>query len=214
MGCNSTYRLRYWNNHAVITSYHFLAWSCNSTYRLRYWNYNYSQIFWNRFVIVATVLTACGIETWQRLWHRQLRCLCMLQQYLPLAVLKLLHLALGNHQQSLQQYLPLAVLKQKYRYFLYLAYISCNSTYRLRYWNDFHASRLLPLLLHVATVLTACGIETFNFFMISRFFIPCCCNSTYRLRYWNSSLAGKCNKPLYHVATVLTACGIETRNNL
>ena len=60
--------------------------------------------------IVATVLTACGIETLSatriNLNNR------MLQQYLPLAVLKLAkRLNIFLFDLWLQQYLPLAVLK-------------------------------------------------------------------------------------------------------
>ena len=111
-GCNSTYRLRYWNNklccrlcptcklqqylplavlklsNLYLQSYLVHIWSCNSTYRLRYWNL-IIKIVWRHF----------GQD--------------MLQQYLPLAVLKLLSAALSI-----------------------AAYESCNSTYRLRYWND------------------------------------------------------------------------------
>ena len=61
---------------------------------------------------VATVLTACGIET-SIIWSgSSLKRLLKLQQYLPLAVLKL---SVATSQPSfifvLQQYLPLAVLK-------------------------------------------------------------------------------------------------------
>ena len=38
-GCNSTYRLRYWNLLKIFIFLLFLFSSCNSTYRLRYWNY-------------------------------------------------------------------------------------------------------------------------------------------------------------------------------
>ena len=37
LGCNSTYRLRYWNIR-MRNLQNVLLWSCNSTYRLRYWN--------------------------------------------------------------------------------------------------------------------------------------------------------------------------------
>ena len=64
----------------------------------------------------------------------------------------------------------------------------------------------------VATVLTACGIETcfdkLNYGGdIKR------CNSTYRLRYWNEGKK-RGDKMNYMVATVLTACGIETQVQL
>ena len=62
----------------------------------------------------------------------------MLQQYLPLAVLKLKHKANEvNLTTALQQYLPLAVLKLMERYIGSI------------------------ILGNVATVLTACGIETY-----------------------------------------------------
>ena len=37
---------------------------------------------------------------------------------------------------------------------------SCNSTYRLRYWNLIAYTISLTISLRVATVPTACGIET------------------------------------------------------
>ena len=71
--------------------------------------------FWNRIntgflgPAVATVLTACGIET-------------------------ILILLLNIRDRLLQQYLPLAVLKQvKSSHQGLPPLLSCNSTYRLRY---------------------------------------------------------------------------------
>ena len=112
--------------------------------------------------------------------------------------------------------------------------MSCNSAYRLRYWNAVsrsvagaEAGRLqqcLPLAvlkldlmvegkfdedLHVATVLTACGIETLKQKRITIHRIAPSCNSAYRLRYWNQIKYSKQKKNI-KVATVLTACGIET----
>ena len=129
--CNSTYRLRYWNRR--LKTKRSLTSSCNSTYRLRYWNLTLN--WWLCIVAeVATVLTACGIET-------------------------------PSFQTG-------TIVKR------------CNSTYRLRYWNAIPVDTLdgsagmlqqyLPLAVlkqtfsHplvrsskcVATVLTACGIET------------------------------------------------------
>ena len=110
---------------------------------------------------VATVLTACGIET-----------------FLSISDL--------NNQ-----------------------YASCNSTYRLRYWNL--PPLYIPLYInHVATVLPACGIETITAVNSYRH-VQFCCNSTYRLRYWNChDDYHNCCCDLFFVATVLTACGIET----
>ena len=61
---------------------------------------------------VATVLTACGIETSYSLLKEKINP-ALLQQYLPLAVLKQgLALYLHYPHPQLQQYLPLAVLKR------------------------------------------------------------------------------------------------------
>ena len=101
--------------------------------------------FWNRLntgfldPAVATVLTACGIETISIPIDAEVPKWILLQQYLPLAVLKL----------SFQN----IIITNKY--------------------------------ILVATVLTACGIETFRYLDIVVFFVV-------------------------QVATVLTACGIET----
>ena len=62
---------------------------------------------------VATVLTACGIETDLDSGKIITRQFCKLQQYLPLAVLKLQPICeLYITRYRLQQYLPLAVLKR------------------------------------------------------------------------------------------------------
>ena len=137
----------------------------------------------------------------------------MLQQYLPLAVLK--HIALckliPHPFQWLQQYLPLAVLKlYNFRISIYFS-VRCNSTYRLRYWNCL-------VKIHSEEALNGC-------------------NSTYRLRYWNEKpvtdsealpqslqqylplavlklkLKNWLSKKLSQVATVPTACGIETNQD-
>ena len=60
---------------------------------------------------VATVLTACGIETELMLLSLISKIEEKLQQYLPLAVLKQIYLSFSNTLIVLQQYLPLAVLK-------------------------------------------------------------------------------------------------------
>ena len=82
---------------------------------------------------VATVLTACGIETSQYI-ERNVSITFGLQQYLPLAVLKPINCSLGYITNWLQQYLPLAVLKpQDIQLIVTEGIVSCNSTYRLRY---------------------------------------------------------------------------------
>ena len=120
------------------------------------------QVLLLTIVQVATVLTACGIET-----HVSIICdignIIPLQQCLPLAVLK--HTFIDKHRYAfncvLQQCLPLAVLKQP------------------QICHRFQRSQV------VATVLTACGIETNALPSIVIF-----CTS---------------------VATVLTACGMRRR---
>ena len=87
---------------------------------------------------VATVLTACGIETFEKTPKKFLPSLDWLQQYLPLAVLKLNSgpekpVTASEALPQLQQYLPLAVLKLIFKSVNNRNIISCNSTYRLRY---------------------------------------------------------------------------------
>ena len=62
---------------------------------------------------VATVLTACGIETKQKTFYCGRNIIFLLQQYLPLAVLKLM----------------LSWMSVKWKF----VSPRCNSTYRLRY---------------------------------------------------------------------------------
>ena len=85
---------------------------------------------------------------------------------------------------------------------------SCNSTYRLRYWNTRIFNTTIEFI-SVATVLTACGIETKRNVPVSTI-APDGCNSTYRLRYWNNANLIPSSDTPRSVATVLTACGIET----
>ena len=161
--CNSAYRLRYWNKFCnrcwnsllrivatVLTACGIETMSirnlikqkaarCNSAYRLRYWNTcNTLNLLLVGSMNVATVLTACGIET-KGFWRTFEFFYYLLQQCLPLAVLKHSN-DLYTHSvkiKSLQQCLPLAVLKQTTSDFCIVAAnkICCNSAYRLRYWN-------------------------------------------------------------------------------
>ena len=112
---------------------------------------------------VATVLTACGIETNPIRTHS--RWSLQLQQCLPLVVLKLCCI---KHVNVLQQLIR-CNSTYRLRYWnptnspALFACLSCNSTYRLRYWNGISST---------ATLITSLG----------------CCNSTYRLRYWNKAI--------------------------
>ena len=110
---------------------------------------------------------------------------CALQQHLPLAVLKRNFLTNLWHHKKLQQHLPLAVLKLSFIFLFSNTGGSCNSTYRLRYWNLNKMPSSITTSL-VATALTACGIETTGV----------------------SITTGSC---FCCVATVLTACGMRRR---
>ena len=132
--------------------------SCNSAYRLRYWNLASNSCAFLLSITVATVLTACGIETWINrcvfCWDIVLQqCLPLavlkqegnilafttcfeLQQCLPLAVLKLCGNFCLLYHAELQQCLPLAVLKLTTKQYSFKSTCKrCNSAYRLRYWN-------------------------------------------------------------------------------
>ena len=108
----------------------------------------------------------------------------------------------------MQQHLPFTVLKLQMRIVLQQVLTSCNSTYRLRYWNHSSQERTKPVNSTVATAPTVYGIETFEqlvstllhkqlqqhlpftvlklveiITIITHYLTGC--NSTYRLRYWN-----------------------------
>ena len=96
-------------------------------------------------------------------------------------------------------------------YFVVL-YKSCNSTYRLRYWNSIthkFSDNIFRLQQHLPfTVLKHGNIPQDISDMIYG------CNSTYRLRYWNK-VDYTANRGIDEgmVATALTVYGIETSIN-
>ena len=111
---------------------------------------------------VATVLTVYGIET---TIDSRLVWILALQQYLPFTVLKQLY----DYHLSTSYMFVATVLTvygietpEELQSNFVINKFSCNSTYRLRYWN-------IALALSIATK-------------------PHGCNSTYRLRYWNRIL--------------------------
>ena len=69
---------------------------------------------------------------------------------------------------ALQQHLPFTVLKPTVAYIKLYIKISCNSTYRLRYWNN-DIANIYSEYSRVATAPTVYGIETTfsyaNFFL-------------------------------------------------
>ena len=143
-------------------------------------------VFWFQgSFLVATVLTACGIETPPYFCY----------QFWYIVDVATVLTACGIETMALKP--------------IWFWISRCNSTYRLRYWNRFHCYYLLLKTDPVATVLTACGIETLDVHVNTSFFVlkvatvltacgietskicvrrlslPLSCNSTYRLRYWN-----------------------------
>ena len=148
--------------------------------------------FWNRIntgfldPAVATVLTACGIETLSKASSEYLCCKscnsayrlrywnhsfspsssgwnsAQLQQCLPLAVLKLISsFHASSFSRALQQCLPLAVLKPPYSK-----------------WSTFIYDITLQQCLPLAVLKRTYWYKSFPM-------LDCCCNSAYRLRYWN-----------------------------
>ena len=108
----------------------------------------------------------------------------LLQQYLPFTVLKLTNLFSFCFIFELQQYLPFTVLKLNgYKSIFHSNLISCNSTYRLRYWN------VILWRLNKNLFVSCNSTYRLRYWNFSTFFEPVryCfgCNSTYRLRYWN-----------------------------
>ena len=118
--------------------YPHLKCSCNSTYRLRYWNElkPYPRLSWYCGV-VATAPTVYGIETICSSYKFKFRFTSSLQQHLPFTVLKLpQELGIAKLTAKLQQHLPFTVLKLVNGNRLFTdRKVGCNSTYRLRYWN-------------------------------------------------------------------------------
>ena len=141
-------------------------------------------------VRVATVLTVYGIETF-----RHPRCvfdnIFLLQQYLPFTVLKqvinlriLEHICLSCNSTYRLRYWNLL----EFHKYIESRRTCCNSTYRLRYWNiRATCNRYSPFLKLQQylpfTVLKRLSVSFWMSIMLS-------CNSTYRLRYWNFSPGG------------------------
>ena len=111
-GCNSAYRLRYWNFTISLKEPILLLTGCNSAYRLRYWN----AILERKCLLVhpvATVLTVYGIET------------LFLNEQAPTTDMVATVLTVYGIETT---YMSIPILS---------AILSCNSAYRLRYWNPY-----------------------------------------------------------------------------
>ena len=165
------------------------------------------QLLIRQLLVVATVLTACGIETNQHHRMQNHRKHHQLQQCLPLAVLKLKYSVnrLNGNIFSVATVLTACGMRRRVR--------DCRGA--KRWWSPHISSSWLRGRVNEkdrVNVLTVYGIET----LLPSYTLFCLhhhCDSTYRLRYWNS------RKRLYsssslQVATVLTACGIETFANV
>ena len=134
---------------------------------------------------VATALTVYGIET-SKIWVLFLCGHLALQQHLPFTVLKqpkwirerATSLVSCNSTYRLRYWNVIENLDCSQRI------ARCNSTYRLRYWNLIHPYTLPNV--SVATALTVYGIETRYLVNAVNHAFPSC-NSTYHLRYWNCS---------------------------
>ena len=171
--------------------------------------------FWNRIntgfldTAVATALTACGIETaWVRGHSRSH--IMLLQQHLPLAVLKQsITVFLAQAGNTLQQHLPLAVLKLGYPWTIWYFVMLLQQHLPLAVLKQTF-SRHKRFFIYVATALTACGIETKRRF----YFHPVSLISGLQqhlplavLKHTNFTT----NLCLIIVATALTACGMWWR---
>ena len=136
--------------------------------------------------LVATALTVYGIETF--LSPDIMTDIISLQQPLPFTVLKPFQniSLLFQFLCLLQQPLPFTVLKPTKNFTTITNnFSSCNSPYRLRYWNEAIWCDMIstsPLAtLQQPLPFTVLKLRTFYFNATVDF----CCNSTYRLRYWN-----------------------------
>ena len=115
------------------------TYGCNSAYRLRYWNTHDDQIFSYLVGLLQQCLPLAVLKLTDFIIAFIYNASVLLQQCLPLAVLKPTSAVAIKlpHPLSLQQCLPLAVLKPFWSIISIIENInSCNSAYRLRYWNE------------------------------------------------------------------------------
>ena len=182
--CNSAYRLRYWN-HCNELQQRLWTRRCNSAYRLRYWNLTHLLHLAN-LLHVATVLTACGIETFAEPVMAMIT-LAVATVLTACGIETMVNLLAKWWLATVATVLTACGIETLDNCINnFVCCISCNSAYRLRYWNEIIMSMIKTM------------IEG--------------CNSAYRLRYWNNNLQHfeLIFFWIYKVATVLTACGIET----
>ena len=153
--CNSTYRLRYWNRRTYKVFTITICWLQQHLPFTVLKRCSWFGTQWAIFLVataltvygietpssslnisddsVATALTVYGIETEARKNAPAKK--VELQQHLPFTVLKRFSLEETNLPLLLQQHLPFTVLKRPEFLAQTQLFCSCNSTYRLRYWN-------------------------------------------------------------------------------
>ena len=136
---------------------------------------------------VATVLTVYGIETF---YQAHLEC----QQICVATVLTVYGIE------------TMPIWESSWRIFG-----SCNSAYRLRYWNDINRCRP-PFYPRCNSAYRLRYWNLTNILSLFKTALGTCCNSAYRLRYWNLQRRWIMYK-VFPVATVLTVYGIETKKS-
>ena len=170
---------------------------------------SYILVLFSKIDSVATVLTACGIETLDNTGSKSLK--SSLQQCLPLAVLKQRYTPnIWSISPTLQQCLPLAVLKLTLKQVVKAnMYLSVATVLTACGIETMLVRVSPPFTICVATVLTACGIETQRNNTIPlgvhslQQCLPLAVLKPFRMRLTSNRTSS--------VATVLTACGIETK---
>ena len=134
-----------------------------------------------------------------------------LQQHLPLAVLKHWYCYLISWMDSvwLQQCLPFTVLK----HFIALSQFRPRGVATVLTVHGIETlHRLLEFPIHNLSCNSAYRLRYWNFLWVCRNQRQMClsCNSTYRLRYWNWQCCVEILPFVSWVATVLTVHAIET----
>ena len=130
VGCNSAYRLRYWNTYGSLEVKRLAG--CNSAYRLRYWNFAcaitepspviccnsaYRLRYWNSDTLypINIVITSCNSAYRLRYWNTWVLILSALPNWRCNSAYRLRYWNQNKPTKSsrtdnaLQQYLPLAV---------------------------------------------------------------------------------------------------------
>ena len=177
LGCNSAYRLRYWNtNGALLSTINCLG--CNSAYCLQYWTPLRSAV---------TIMFVITCNSTYRLWYWNWlsSVLLSMERWSCNSTYRLRYAPKGARQQRNKvtmrsahlKYQSKAKVKRRWlgngayrlRYWNQFSFIGAgqtttlgwNSTYCLWYWNFLYNSRGLHISeKFVATVLTVYGIET------------------------------------------------------